>query len=526
MLNRILGIVGWLGVVLVFGAVVVRVVRPEWDQYAIYAVWAGLAAVVLYTAGQWRDIAEFFSRRQARHGALASASVLVVLGILVAVNYLSARTNKRWDLTANRQFSLSDQTIKLLKGLDAPVKVLVFDQGTNLDRYRPRLTEYEYHSSQLKAEYVDVDRKPVQAKQYNVEAYGTLVLEYKGRQERTSSAEEQDLTNALVKVVTGATQKVYFVDGHGEKDFAGSDRDGYSTVAGALGRDNYGLEKLVLAQTQEVPADASVVVVAGPKTDLLAGEADMLRRYLARGGHLLVLLDPQDDKTGPAPNLEALLTEWSIELGNNVVVDASGMGQIFGTDASVPVASTYPAHPITERFRMLTAFPLARSVNPSEANPASGRSARRVIETGQRSWAEADVTGMKTTGKVSMDPAAGDKPGPVPIAAAVAAPASAAGTAEAKADEEKKGESRLVVVGDSDFAANYAVGIQGNRDLFLNIVNWLAQQEGLIAIRPTQASDRRITLTASQQTGLFWFSLLFIPAGVLGAGIYTWSRRR
>lgn len=525
MLNRILGLIGWLGTILVFGAVVVRIARPEWDQYAIYAVWAGLASVLLYTAGQWREIATALSRRQARYGALASASVLVVLGILVAVNYLSARTNKRWDLTANRQFSLSEQTVKLLRGLDAPVKVLVFDQGTNLDAYRARLTEYEYYSTKLKAEYIDVDKKPVQAKQYNVEAYGTLVIEAKGRQERTTSASEQDVTNALIKVLSGEKQKVYFVDGHGEKDLTGTGRDGYSTVTAALGRDNYEVGKLVLAQVEDVPADAAVLVLAGPKSDVLQPEADRLRRYLARGGHVLAMLDPADNLGATMPNLETLAKEWNIALGTDVVVDASGMGQMLGTDASVPVAASYPAHPITERFRMMTAFPLARSVSPTTTEPTGGKTVRRVVETSQRSWAEADVKGMRETGKVSMDVAAGDKPGPVPIAAAAVAPVDAAADAAAPAGA-KKAESRLVVVGDSDFASNYAVAIQGNKDLFLNMVNWLAQQENLISIRPTQASDRRIMMTASQQTGLFWFSLLFIPAAILGAGVYNWSRRR
>src|SRR4051812_36153150 len=161
MAQQILGIIGWIGTALVFGAVGVRFIRPEWDQYAIYAAWAGLACVVLYTLGQWREILEFFKRRQNRYGALATVSVLVALAIVVAVNYLSARENKRWDLTAAQQNSLSDQTIKVLKGLDAPVKFTVFDKQTELDRFRTRLDEYAYQSKNVSAEYIDPDKKPV-----------------------------------------------------------------------------------------------------------------------------------------------------------------------------------------------------------------------------------------------------------------------------------------------------------------------------------------------------------------------------
>lgn len=530
-MQRILGIVGWLGTALVFSAVVVRFVKPELDQYAIYAAWAGLVCVLLYTAGQWREIVGYFAQRQARYGALASASVLIVLGILVAVNYLSARQNKRWDLTANRQFSLSDQTVKLLKGLDAPVKVLVFDRGSDLDRYKPTLSEYEYQSPQLKAEYIDADKKPVQARQYKVDTYGTVVLEYKGRQERATSASEQELANALIKVITGQKKKAYFVRGHGEKDHTSADRGGYTTVSAALERDNYEVEALVLPQNQEVPADASVVIMAGPKTDLLQPEADMLRRFLNRGGHLLVLLDPPDAADASLPSLESLLAEWAIRTGKDVVVDISGMGRLFGTDdPSMPVAATYPSHPITEGFRLLTAFPLARSITPAEG-AVNGRSARPIVETSAKSWAEIDVKQLLSDGKVAMEQDKGDKIGPVVIGAATAAIApDAEKKAEtdpaAKDDPAGKPESRIAVIGDSDFAANAYLGVQGNRDLFLNAVNWLAQQEGLISIRPREPSDRRITMTARQQSGVFWLSLLVIPAAALGAAIMTWSRRR
>ena len=111
MIQRILGILGWVGTALVFAAVAIRFIRPEWDQYGVYAAWAGLGLVVLYTIGQWREIIDYFRRRQARYGAIATVSVLVCLSILVAINYLSARQNKRWDLTTNKQNSLSEQTI-------------------------------------------------------------------------------------------------------------------------------------------------------------------------------------------------------------------------------------------------------------------------------------------------------------------------------------------------------------------------------------------------------------------------------
>jgi len=194
------------------------------------------------------------------------------------------------------------------------------------------------------------------------------------------------------------------------------------------------------------------------------------------------------------------------------------------------VLARYPSHPIVEGFRLLTAYPFARSVTPVSGG-VNNRSAQPFIESSANSWGETDLAGMFTSGKVENDKAK-DTQGPVPIGAAVSIPAPAAPPApvvpegQPKPEEAPKPESRLVVVGDSDFAANFALGIQGNRDLFLNIVNWAAQQENLISIRPKDPDDRRLTLTASQQVAMRWFALLVVPALIWGAGIYNWSRRR
>src|SRR6476661_6091297 len=197
MLNRILSIIGWIGTALVFVAVAIRFGYPAKEQWAYYLAWAGLVCVLLYTLGQWREIARVFSGRQARYGTLAATSVLVVLGILVAINYIGAKQNKRWDLTANKQFSLSDQSRSVIAKLDSPLQIKVFVQDAEFDRYRDRLKEYEYASKQVTTEYIDPDKKPAVARQNQVQQYGTIIFDYKGRTERVTSDSEQDLTNGI-----------------------------------------------------------------------------------------------------------------------------------------------------------------------------------------------------------------------------------------------------------------------------------------------------------------------------------------
>ncbi len=529
MLKRILGLVGWLGVALVFAAVAIRFLKPEYQQYYNGLAIAGLVCTLLYMLSQWREIGQAMSGRQARFGTLAAASIGVVLGILVAINYIGNKYNKRWDLTSSQQFSLSDQTKKILKDLKEPINVRVFTRSEEFQRFRDRLDQYTYQTKFLNVEYIDPEKRPGVAQQYGVTQLGTIVFDYKGRNEKVTSESEQDVTNGLIKVIQGRQPKVYFTVGHGEHDTAAADAGGYNALSTALTGSNFVVDKIALAQVKEVPADAEVVIVAGPKTDFLGPEIELLKAYLGRGGKLFLMLDPVLKADAPQPTaLIALLKDWGIEAGNDIILDVSGMGRLFGTDESVPVAVSYPPHAISDNgnFRIMTAYPLARSMSPVEGG-VNGHNAQRVVETSQNSWAESDIKGLTGKEAPKFD-AASDKRGPVSLASAVTGPAVDAPKEAAPKDGEapKKPETRIVAFGDSDFASNGAIGLQGNRELFLNAVNWLAQQENLIAIRPRDPQDQRISLTADQQRRILYLTVFIVPGLILLAGIQTWWRRR
>jgi len=551
MLRIVITTLGWLGASLVFIAAAGRFLRADLQDVWFWCSVAGFICLFLYMLSQWRDIIKLFSTRQTRYGSLALSSIVLVLGILTAINYIASRQNRRWDLTAAKQFTLSDQTIRILETLEGPAKILVFDRENDFDRLRMRLVEYENVTDQVSVAYIDIDKQPSLARQYQIQTYGTVVFEYQDRVERVVANTEQDLTNALIKAIEGTERTVYFVQGHGERNVRSAERDGYNAIGDALGLDNFLIETLVLAQQPQVPADASMIVIAGPKTDLFEGEIETLQQYLERGGKVLFLVDPSAElESVQKVNIRNLLRRWGVTLGDDIVVDGSAMGQLLGTDASVPVAADYPSHSITDRFNVLTAFPLARSVEPTP-NETSNLITEAFLQTGSQSWAETDIARLTQTSEVELQENQGDRPGPVTIGVAVTAaiskstietgnvtlseqgestvapdPTSDASTllesAANPSGDAQNIETRLVVVGDSDFAANYSLGIQGNRDLFLNIANWLTQQENLVAIRPREPEDRRITLTADQQLRIFWLSVFMIPGVILGTGIYTW----
>jgi ABC-type uncharacterized transport system involved in gliding motility auxiliary subunit len=375
---------------------------------------------------------------------------------------------------------------------------------------------------------VDADRDPLTAQRYEITAVPTVIIEYDGRTERASSTSEQTLTNALKRIIEGTPKKVYFLQGHGEVDPLGTDSRGYSAATAALRDDNFEVETLNLAQQGSIPADATVVVVAGPKTDVLPGELEAIRAFLRRGGKLQLLLDPPEKGTAPdAASLVALARDWGIDIGNNLLIDNSGLGQQLGTGPSVPIAMPMP-HPITDNFGLMTIFPVARSVRPVDGG-TNGHVAQPVLSTSPQSWAETSLSEVYGAGTAELNADRGDVAGPVPLAAAVSAAAEeppAQTEDQTTGGESPKPETRIVVVGDSEFISNAFGQVRGNREVFLNMINWLAQQEDLIAIRPTDPGNTPITLSAAQGMWIQTFALFLFPALLFANGVRIWWKRR
>jgi ABC-type uncharacterized transport system involved in gliding motility auxiliary subunit len=522
--KRILGLLGWLGVVLVLAAVAIRFIKPEWMDWSRWLAVAAVVVTGIYALSQWREIARSFQGRNVRYGTIAAGSIAIFLGILVGINWLGNRQNKRWDLTESQQFTLSEQTKQVVSELKQPLRIRVFfdsRDGQGAQAYRDKLDEYAYLTNQMTVEYIDAIQEPTQAQQHEVQQLPTILFEYAGRTERTSSSDEQSLTNTLKKVVLGQAKKVYFLQGHGERDTSASDPNGYSGAMAELKKDNFDTATLNLAQQGKIPEDASVIVIAGPKSDLLQPEIDALHAYLARGGKLLLLLDPPTGADGQDPaGLIALAKSWAIDVGRNIVIDQTGLGQIFGGGPETPIAMPV-SHGITRNLQgKMTAFALARSATPLEGG-AESRYAQKVVETAPQSWAETDLKQLFTERKVAPDFDKGDLNGPVTLIAATSAPATGAPPAD-NASDAPKPETRVVVVGDSDFAANRLLFFQGNPDLFLNTINWLAQQEDLISIRPRDPQNRGIQMTQDQMTRIFWITIAFIPLVLFGNAVWVW----
>ncbi len=508
-MKKIAKICGWLGLGLILAGLIVYslTIVMAWPVYLPLLL--GAILLVASIALQFREIREGLTSRSARFGSNALLMVLILLGILIVVNIFAARFSWRLDTTAARQFSLAEQTRNILKSLDKDVKITGFFKSGDEAFTRELLTEYAHYSDRLRFEFSDPDKKPGLAKKYRIKAFGTLIVEAEGKEERIEKSEEQLITNAIIKVTREGKKKLYFTTGHGEKNPDSDGADGLATARKALGDENYEIATLLLAQESAIPADCSMLAVVGPRTDLFANEKSLITEYLKRGGKLLVLLDPGSPDSWPE-----LLAEWGFKIGRDIVVDASGFGQLFGTGPTMPIVSQYEEHAITRDFNLMTFFPEARSIRRGE-NPPAGIEFREIGKSTPRSWAETSpINGLE---KIAFDEGK-DLRGPVTLfASAELAAAAAAG--------EKAGKTRLLVFGDSDFAANAYFSTQGNGNLFLNGVSWLAEEEDLISVRARSPEDRRIAITQTQSRALLYLGVIALPLAIFIAGIVVYRKR-
>ena len=503
--------------------------KPNLDTYLL----VGLALVVLHVGLRWEDIYRAIGGRQLRYGSNTAVLIVVVLAILIGVNYLVSRHPLKKDLTRNQRYSLSDQTKKVVQGLKDDVRIVYFQRASEMEGSAgvDRVKDYAGLSPHVKAEFVDPIARPTRANELDVKGpWPSIVIERGGKRERVNNDSEQDLTNAFIKVTREGKKTVCFAQGEGEKDIDDADESGLSGIKTALGRDLYETRKVVLAREQTMPADCSVLVVAGPQNDLLPPTTEMIRTWVKGGGKAMLLADPElKTKT---PNYDALIKDFNIEAGMDVVVDVSGFGQIFGTGELTPIAVDYPYHEITRGFRVMTAFHQARRMQAGTGT-MEGVFAQDLVKTSPASWAETDLA-LKAP--VQFDEGK-DKKGPISLAAVATvtvtpspspspSPSVSPSASPSPDVAAPKREGRVAAFGDSDFASNTLVSFQGNRDLFLNTVAWLAQDADLISIRPKEPDDQRLVLTRNQQQNLLVLALLLIPGVFIVMGIRQWWSRR
>ena len=450
--------------------------------------------------------------RQTKYSAYAVSYILVVIAILAAANWLANRHNKSLDTTGNKRYTLSEQTEKIVRNLKQEVTISYFDEPTRFNQAKDLLGRYEsLGGGRLKVEYIDPLKKPQMARMLGVRMSGTVLVRTAAKKEEARSLSEEEVTSAMIRALKEGQKTVCFVTGFGERSIDDTSPDSFSTAKDQLEKNNYKTQTISLLEKAEIPKECSIVAVAGPRQDYPQTVVDVIRKFVESGGRVLVMLDPpMQSSTQTISSHEALgkvLADWGVTLKHNLILSL-GREILAGLSPEIAIASDYGTHPIVREMRGgSTAFPLTQSM---EVKSGDKTSVERLGST-----ASSSISINKFAGVLSEKDLEKGEAGAHILAAA--------GTYRTGTPNS---EGRFVVTGTSEFVANRSMRYLGNRDLFLNMMNWLSSDEDLISIRPKDPEDRRIQLTTGQMRLVRTTSQFLIPLGIILAGVLVWWRRR
>ncbi|MEM6253506.1 MAG: Gldg family protein [Cyanobacteria bacterium P01_D01_bin.156] len=536
----------WPGLALITAGLVSGFLNA-WTALPISLLAAGVVCTLLSLILGGFGYRSFWQSRSTQAGTNAVVATLSVLMILGAANFLAVEYGPRFDLTEAGLFTLAPETQSVVKNLNQPVNVVVFDASLNPNDQQ-LLDSYGKFSNNFTYEHINPFQEPGIAREFNVSGEGREVHLETGDTKLfvqtlgVQGVNEQDLTNKLAQLGRERSAVVYFLQGHDEFAIDGS-TSGYAQAAAALEADGFIVETLRFDETATVPDNANAVVIAGPKQAFFEPEVDALEDYLNQGGSVLLMVDPQTE-----PELEGLLDNWGVTLDERLIVDASNTGQLVGLGPAAPLVTNYGEHPISAEFNNGRSFyPLAR---PVLIDPIEGVEATPLLLSNAQSYAEE----LSETGELNVNTEDGPE-GPFNIGVVLTKDITdsaveitdsttedlsdedtneedSSETSEATDDDTEDAdglqqEARLVIIGNATFATDGLFGQQLNGDVFLNSVTWLSNlDDSILSIRAKEITNRRINMTISRQILVIVLALVVLPLiGLIGAGV-TWFRRR
>ena len=455
---------------------------------------------------------EWVKARQTRYAAYATTYIIIILAVLVVANFLANRYNKAFDATANKRFTLSDQTKKVVGDLKQDVTIQYFDRPTGMTAGKDILDRYANLSPKVHVEYVDLLKKPQLARAANISREGTAVVVLGLKKEEAKTLDEEGVTGALIRTLKGGERTVCVASGSGEHRIDDTTSDGFTDFQTLVQKDNYKVKSVSLLEKAEVPSDCLVFVIGGPSGDYIQPAVDGIKKYVEGGGRALIMLDPPlklgRKEISDNDALTAMLSNWGVTAEKNLVLDDNPVSQLVGVGPEVPLITSYESHAIVNDLAgKATGFPVARSL---EVKDGGKTKLTKLFQTSKNSFATYDLH----SAEIKVDPSK-DKKGPFALAVA--------GTYDTG---KPNSQGRFVVVGNSRWAANSFLRFNGNRNLLLNMLNWLSSDEDLISIRPKDQEDRRINLTRAQFLMLRAVSQFILPLIVVLGGVMVWWKRR
>ncbi len=455
---------------------------------------------------------EWLKARQTKYAAYATTYIIIILAVLVVANFLANRYNKTFDATSNKRYSLSDQTKKIAQGLKQDITIQYFDKPSGMQAGKDLLDRYALLSPKIHVEYVDYLKKPQLARAANISREGEAVVSNGVKKEEAKTFDEEGITGAIIRTLKGGERTVCVASGSGEHRLEDSGADGMSEFQTAVQKDNYKVKSISLLEKAEVPSDCTTLVIAGPTGDYIQPAVDAIKKYVEGGGRALILVDPPlkvgRREISDNDALLNLLSSWGVTADKDLILDENPVNQLVGVGPETPLVTSYESHPIVNDLAgTATGFPISRSLQVKNGDKTT---VTKLFSTSKNSFATTTLNAPE----IRIDPNK-DKQGPFTLAAA--------GT---YSTGKENSQGRFVVVGNSRWAANNFLRFNGNRNLLLNMLNWLSSDEDLISIRPKEPEDRRINLTRAQFLMLRTVSQFMLPLIVIVGGVMVWWKRR
>jgi len=447
-------------------------------------------------------------RRKIIYGTGTFISVVSTLGIIIVLNYLLFRTDVRFDVTEGKYHTVSAQTVRVLNSVEDEIEITGFfkDRGVDRTGFQDLAKEYSRRNDNIKVSLINPDKEPGIAKKYGVKEYGSVVI---GRGDKVVKLRltdpitggilnnsEEEITNSILKLTRESEKTLYSLTGHGQRDMGNSvDAEGLGLLRKAIIDEGYNVKEFLILRGEELPRENAVLFVAAPKKAFSLKEIQYIKNYLNRGGKAVFMIEPRSGN-----EIASVLKGYGFELSDDVIIDPSS--KLEGGGDIAPIVSDYPYHDITEDFRFATIFPYSRSIDV-----LSDFNSTVLANTGEYSWSETDFE-LFNEGVAQKEES--DKSGPLGVAAVA----------------ENGENGRIAVFGSVDFVSNVFLEFSGNRDFFLNTLNWVSGDENLISIRPKKVNSGNLTITSKQIDLIFLFTVVMIPAVILFSGLAIWWKRR
>ena len=537
------GLAGILGLISIFLAAIVRLILPELTESVTGLLIIGACLLLIFLFGFRMALKHFLLSHRGKYSLNTTVMILVFISIILLMNFTGVFQSIRLDTTASGEFTLSPQTKKVLEKINTDIEVIGFYPGSihyasARKQAKYLLEEYRYLNKNIRFKFIDPEIRPAIARQYRVRQNGTLVFTDGEHHKTVTRLSELAFTNTLLQVMGIDSKKIFFLMGHGERDIFSDEDTGFSFVKAGLNRDLYEVRSLNLAKTGTVPADCAVLIIAGPSTSIPDGELGAIRKYVKENGNLLFLADP-----GSADTARRVLAEWGLAISSGKVIDNSSY---VVPDRYTPAVfrGNYPPVVIT-RMLDTSYFPEAVSIMLTDElsrqlTVSNGSGDGNVSGKTQMKWPLTAIehknlvilpvlltsrdSRIETKKSRAKSEAESQTLGPMAIGAMMIAGGTLTNEASGKQGDEKL--TRMVIIGDSDFATNRHIQNGGNGDLFLNAVNWLAEEEHLISIRPKQSAFSRLLLSKRASGFIRFTSVGLLPMLMLLIGGIIWWRNR